>query len=87
MSLRNTHRKNKIVADIAGVEDRAATISGLLDTIFSDLTKLQNFINNRTFFDATEKAEIQTIIDETYKSLWDDAVARTPVAIKDTNRD
>jgi len=86
MSLRNDHRRNKIIADIAGVEDRLATIEGITAGVFSDLSKLQTFIDSKDFFTAQEKAEIQTIINESYKTLWDQAVSRTPVEIKDTNR-
>lgn len=87
MSLRTDNRRNKLVSDIAGVESRVGTIISQVNGIFSDLVKLQNFINSKAYFTAAEKTEIQTIINETYKDIWDDCVARTPVAIKNTNRD
>ena len=86
MSLRTIHIRNKTVSDIKSVDDRVNEMEALIAGIFSDLTKLQNFINNSSAFNAEEETEIQNIIDEAYTSLWDGAVARTPIAIKDTNR-
>lgn len=86
MSLRTESKRAKTIADIASVEGRVSTMLSQATSIFSDLGNLQTFINNKVYFTADEKTEIQTIIDEAYKAMWDDAVARTPKSIKDTNR-